>query len=333
MILKRKPLTGKLAAECYCGNALLGGSTRATGGSDPTQNLCDMTCDGNTNEYCGGPNRLNTYQYNASLASASASAYSAVPTGTGSATLATSGTASATSTVSSTAAPIPTGPITVQNGVGFSYLGCYSDSVTSRALSGLNNPGVASQNDVELCASECTAFTYFGVEYGAECYCGNAITGGSALIAGSTPGVTGCNMVCSGNATEYCGGSNRINIYTYVSIVSSAVPSSSAVSSTLDTSSNVANPSSIATSSSSAASSVAVVTSASSVAPIPTGPVHVQAVGNYVYQGCWNDTQQNSNTRTLSGFAYFNTTGMTVELCAAQCAGYAWMGVEYGQEW
>ena len=289
-----------------------------------------MTCDGNTNEYCGGPNRLNTYQYNASLASVSSSA---VPTVTGSAALATSGNASATSAISSTAAPIPTGPITVQSGVGFSYLGCYSDSVTSRALSGLNNPGVASQNDIEQCASECTAFTFFGVEYGAECYCGNTLTGGSALVAGSTPGMTGCSMVCSGNATEYCGGSNRINIYTYVSTVSSAVPSSSAVSSTLSTSFNIANPSSINTSLSSTASSTAIVSSASSVAPTPTAPVHVQAVSNYVYQGCWNDTQQNSNTRTLSGFAYFNTTGMTVELCAAQCSGYTWMGVEYGQEW
>lgn len=311
------------SAECYCGNALLGGSALATGGSDPTQNMCDMTCDGNTGEYCGGPNRLNTYQYNASLASAS----SAVPTATGSATLTISTTASTSATTSSTAVPTPTGPTTVQKGVGFSYLGCYSDSVNSRALVGLSNPGVASQNDVEQCASECTAFTYFGVEYGAECYCGNAITGGSALVAGNTPDMTGCNMVCSGNATEYCGGSNRINMYTYVAVTTSAVPSSSITTSAIGASSFAG------TSSHTATSSTSVVSSASSAAPTPTGPVHVQTVGSYVYQGCWNDTQQNSNTRTLSPGAYFNATGMTVELCAAECTGYAWMGVEYGQEW
>ena len=287
------------SVECYCGNTLLGVSAPATGGNDPTQNLCDMTCNGNTKEYCGGPNRLNTYQYNASLASAS----SAVPTVTGSATISTS---------SSTAAPTPTGPITVQNGVGFSFLGCYSDSVNSRALSGLANPGAASQNNVEQCASGCIGFTYFGVEYGAECYCGNTIGAGSNVVAGSTPDVTGCNMVCSGNATEYCGGPNRLNVYNYVAATSSA--SKTVISSGI------------------IASSTFVASSASAV-PTPTGPVHVQTVGSYVYQGCWNDTQQNSNTRTLSGFAYFNTTGMTVELCAAQCAGYAWMGIEYGQEW
>ena len=250
--------------ECYCGNSLSGGSAMAAGGSDPTQNMCDMTCDGNTNEYCGGPNRLNTYQYNATLASSLPSS-----------------------------SPTPSGPITVQTGSGFSYLGCYSDSVSSRALTGLANPGPANQNSVEHCASECSGFAYFGVEYGMECYCGNTISGGSAMVAGSTPGATGCDMVCSGNASEYCGGSNRINIYVEASSTSTA----------------------------------------SSVTPTSTGPVHVQTVGDYAYQGCWNDIAQTTNTRTLSGASFVNPSGMTVELCATECAGYAWMGVEYGQEW
>ena len=194
------------SAECYCGNSLMGGSALAAGGSNPTQNMCDMTCDGDTSEYCGGPNRLNTYQYNATLASAS-------PT------------------------PTPTGPITVEAGVGFSYLGCYSDSVSSRALTGLSNPGSASQNTVEQCAAECIGFAYFGVEYGVECYCGNTITGGSALVAGDTSAMTGCDITCSGNALEFCGGANRLNLYHYAATVSSANTSSSATSSTLGTSS------------------------------------------------------------------------------------------------
>ena len=50
------------SAGCYCGDSLSGGSTLAAGGSDPTQNQCDMTCNRNDQEYYGGPNRLNTYQ-------------------------------------------------------------------------------------------------------------------------------------------------------------------------------------------------------------------------------------------------------------------------------
>ncbi|KAM0794890.1 WSC domain-containing protein [Usnea florida] len=419
------------SAECYCGNSLLGGSALATGGNDPTQN-------------------------HSSLASAS----SAIPTVTGSATLllsgtsSVSGTASLSSTIpsSTTVAPASTGPIIVQEGVGFAYLGCYNDSVTSRALTGLANPGIASQNSIEQCASGCIDFTYFGVEYGAECYCGNAIAGGSTVAAGDTADTSGCNMVCSGNSTEYCGGPNRINIYNYVAIAaysampssltmssisgslsmttgtSSAMPSSSRVSSTSGSlsstfgassgmrsnstmysisgtissssgfvSSTFATSSLAATSSASisslsassaytgsasATASASVVSTASatsvpgttsasgllsssrtlisgtssadiisptsattsappstfatslasSAVPTLTGPIHVQAVGSYAYQGCWNDTQQNSNTRTLSGSAYFNATGMTAELCAAECAGYAWMGIEYGRE-
>ncbi len=243
--------------ECYCGQTINAGSVMESS-SDVLVNGCSMLCGGNASEYCGGSNRLDMYQINGD-----------------------------------TAAPTPTGPITVQTGVDFSYVGCYSDSVSSRALTGRANPGVASENTVEQCASECTAFAYFGVEYGSECYCGSTITGGSALVAGSTPAMTGCDMVCSGNATEYCGGPNRINIYNYMATSSST---------------------------------------ASSAAPTSTSPVHVQRVGDYAYQGCWNDVAQTSNIRTLSGPAYSNP-GMTVEMCAAQCAGYAWMGVEYGQEW
>ena len=136
---------------------------------------------------------------------------------------------------------------------------------------------------------------------------------------GSDPTQNLCGMTCDGNTTEYCGGPNRLNTYRYnasLASASSAVPIVTGLS-------NIAISSNVSVTS----------MSLSTVASTPTSPVHVQTVGSYVYQGCWNDTQQNSNTRTLGAFAYFNTTGMTVELCATQCAGYAWMGVEYGQEW
>lgn len=46
--------------ECYCGNQLQAGSVAA-----PSSD-CSMACDGNAAETCGGPNRLNVYQNNAS---------------------------------------------------------------------------------------------------------------------------------------------------------------------------------------------------------------------------------------------------------------------------
>ncbi|KAF2655101.1 copper radical oxidase [Lophiostoma macrostomum CBS 122681] len=50
---------------------------------------------------------------------------------------------------------------------------------------------------------------YAGVEYSQECWCGNAIA-----ISSEPAELDSCDMPCKGNASEYCGGPNRLNIYT-----------------------------------------------------------------------------------------------------------------------
>lgn len=42
------------SSECYCANRISDGSVLTSTG-------CSMTCSGNSNEYCGGPSRLNLY--------------------------------------------------------------------------------------------------------------------------------------------------------------------------------------------------------------------------------------------------------------------------------
>ena len=108
--------------------------------------------------------------------------------------------ATSTLTTSTTVSPTPT-PITVQTLSGWSYLGCYSELPNGRALSALENPIPAANVSIENCAAACSAYTYFGVEYAQECYCGNIIGSPSRLVAGSTVAATGCNMVCVANAT------------------------------------------------------------------------------------------------------------------------------------
>ena len=122
-------------------------------------------------EYCGGPNRLNAYSYTASSNATSSSS---------------------PSTTGPTASSTPTGPVTVKNGTNFAYLGCYTDNVAGRALTGLQNPINAAQNSVENCATACNQYQYFGVEYSGECYCGNTILGSNSLAPGSTPADTQC---------------------------------------------------------------------------------------------------------------------------------------------
>ena len=135
-------------------------------------------------EYCGGPNRLNAYSYDNTLRNGTSNNSTSI---TSSVTSSSYGSATASLAYSTS-----TSPVTVRNSTSFTYLGCYTDSTANRALIGLANPAIAAQNSVENCAIGCNQYLYFGVEYGAECYCGNEIAGGSALAPGSTTAETQC---------------------------------------------------------------------------------------------------------------------------------------------
>ena len=100
----------------------------------------------------------------------------------------------------------PSQPATVPGG--WSFLSCYTEGQGTRALS-----AASYANDsmtLESCAAYCNGYTYFGTEYARECYCGNAFEGGSTVA----PSQSDCSYICAGNGSEYCGGSNRLSVYT-----------------------------------------------------------------------------------------------------------------------
>ncbi|KAJ6495160.1 WSC-domain-containing protein [Mycena sanguinolenta] len=83
------------------------------------------------------------------------------------------------------------------------------DSTSGRALHHL--VAVSSPNmTVESCLDACAAggFILGGVEFGEECYCGNALL----YEYGSSEA---CDMPCSGNASEFCGGPDALNLYQF----------------------------------------------------------------------------------------------------------------------
>ena len=84
-----------------------------------------------------------------------------------------------------------------------------SDNVGGRTLP---IPIGVSGNTIESCTSACfnAGYLFAGTEYSAECWCGMSIEAGGA----STP-ASECNMLCSGDNTQYCGGPNRLNLYAY----------------------------------------------------------------------------------------------------------------------
>ncbi|KAK5663389.1 hypothetical protein OQA88_3817 [Cercophora sp. LCS_1] len=183
---------------------------------------------------------------------------------------------------------------------GFTHMGCYSEGTTGRALThgvpGSVVPG--GEMTVEKCTAACLAanFLLAGVEYGGECFCGNTISNGGAPA-------TGCDMLCNGNSSEYCGAGNRLNVYTR-----GELPSTTA--------------STIPSSLSSAASS------AEPTGPAPTGPSQPAAVANYEWYGCRTES---TGIRALSGATYASDT-MTLESCRAFCSAYTYFGVEYARE-
>ncbi|EGS17224.1 uncharacterized protein CTHT_0065420 [Thermochaetoides thermophila DSM 1495] len=155
--------------ECYCGNSLHSTSSEA-----PLED-CNMPCSGDATEYCGAGNRLELY--------------------------------STTATRTTTATPTPTGALAHKPAVGdYVFVGCQTEASGGRALS-----GAAHADDsmtLELCASLCSGFIYFGTEYGRECYCGNSLNAGSTEAP-----LSECNMVCAGDQFEYCGAGNRLDLY------------------------------------------------------------------------------------------------------------------------
>ncbi|KAL4076636.1 glyoxal oxidase [Scleroderma yunnanense] len=171
------PLAGvEYADECYCGATLDYGSV-PTAASD-----CDMTCAGNSSEYCGGPNRLNLYNYTGTLTTSS--------TGGG-------------------GNELTSGPAPVKSGLAgnWTYGGCYVDNVNGRVLGNeLDNSTMTVESCIAYCSS--SNFTIAGIEYSTQCFCGNYLVNGATTAPDSD-----CNMACGGNPSEACGAGNRLSVY------------------------------------------------------------------------------------------------------------------------
>ncbi|GKT49252.1 WSC domain-containing protein [Colletotrichum spaethianum] len=155
--------------ECYCGNSLVASTTAA-----PLSD-CSMQCSGDSTQYCGAGNRIELY--------------------------------STTATRSSSSTAAPTATLAHINAIGkYSLVGCQTEADGARALQGAQN--AADDMTLDKCATFCSDYTFFGTEYGRECYCGNELQSTS-----KTAPLSECNMKCAGNPYQYCGDGNRLELY------------------------------------------------------------------------------------------------------------------------
>lgn len=170
----------EFAAECYCD------TTISNGGAPTPISDCNMPCNGNSSQYCGGPNRLTLYNY----------------TGTDLPPITAPGGGGGGGGGNSVS-PISSGlPGT------WKYAACYVDNAHGRIFEFEQTP--SPQNTIQSCVATCQSknFTVAGTEFGTECYCGNRLVNGAVTADEST-----CNMGCAGNATQACGGPNRLSVY------------------------------------------------------------------------------------------------------------------------
>lgn len=101
------------------------------------------------------------------------------------------------------------------------YLGCFKDKGDPLGTTGRDlNGAVFNRKDmtVELCSELCSkrGYRYAGVQFSSWCFCGNRY--------GTFGKANNCNMKCSGNSSEICGGSWANSVYKakkYVTNVSS----------------------------------------------------------------------------------------------------------------
>ncbi|KAL4723595.1 hypothetical protein ACLX1H_009233 [Fusarium chlamydosporum] len=126
---------------------------------------------------------------------------------TTSTTSSTTSSSTTSSKITSSAKPAITSP-SISDTVGtWSFQGCWTEPFFVKALSSKTT----SSNDMTLesCASFCTGYSYFGAENGRECYCGNNLNFGSYQSLNQKD----CSATCAGDKTEYCGGTQRLQLY------------------------------------------------------------------------------------------------------------------------
>jgi hypothetical protein len=90
----------------------------------------------------------------------------------------------------------------------YELTGCFAEPAGARGLPQLY---ASTKMTVALCHQTCSlaGYTYAGLEYSTECWCGNE-------IAALEPAEGSCTAACAGDATQTCGGNNALQLYTEV---------------------------------------------------------------------------------------------------------------------
>lgn len=87
---------------------------------------------------------------------------------------------------------------------------CYADDPNNRILQGYRYPYAIMTR--EYCLNVCAEadYKYWGVEDARDCYCGNELHPADPPLV---PDQDDCNLPCTGNEDEICGGGSLLNLF------------------------------------------------------------------------------------------------------------------------
>lgn len=362
--LGKKKAGVEYGGECWCGDAFSAGSVPA-----PLEQ-CNIACNDNATEWCGGGSRLNVYQDDNTISGASSLPVSLPPASSSVVEVSTAVASSAissveavvssdvpvsstavgvssdlpqpsttdasdlpSSSVASSAAPIATSPAVRERVGDWAFQGCYTENKAGGGRALELKSLVDPMMTLDLCASYCEGFTRFGAQYGTECFCGNELNGDSALAQEQSD----CSFLCPGDQTTYCGAGDRLQLYKHIAsepTVSSQVESATSVAPSDVPSEAPSSVVSSETPSSVVPSSVGVssapATTNTSSAPTSTSPAVRQTLS-----GGWNFqgcyTENKTGGRALELKSLVDPM-MTLDLCAGFCQDFTYFNVQYGVE-
>lgn len=132
------------------------------------ESSCTFPCTGNSSQTCGGNDIISVYQD-------------------------------------------PTFPIVDDTTISdFQSIGCYSEGSNGRSLAWRQDQVSSTSLTIESCLSACKkgGYSFAGVEFAQECYCGVVLGNGTLPVDSSQ-----CNMPCTGDDSETCGGRGTLNLY------------------------------------------------------------------------------------------------------------------------
>jgi len=181
------------ANVCKCGKTAPA-TTRV-----PTPINCVRACVGSSSQTCGAGGYLEVYNLTKSSSTVGLNL-----------TKSASASSTSTSAASASGSPNATSDLFPSPSGSTSYLGCFADTTSNRALSAYSF--TLTGMTVAMCQSGCNEMGYSlgGVENGNMCFCGSSFSSASHQQLPTSS----CNVACSGSSTTTCGGSSAVAIYT-----------------------------------------------------------------------------------------------------------------------